>query len=300
MKLTRRDFLKLCGASAAALGLSATDLGRLKEVLANPNGPTVIWLQGTGCTGCSESFLNFASYYNPMSAADVLINSINLVYHPTLMSLAGDSAVAAAEAAYNNGGYFLAVEGGVPTKFRGNTCLAWTYNDTEVTFQQAVLDLSAQAAGILCIGTCASWGGVAAAPPNPTAVKSVRAHTGKTTINIPGCPPHPNWMVWAVSQLLLGETISLDSYGRPTTLFNRTVHDQCWRRGAEEAETFGQDRLCLKELGCLGPDTIANCPLQMWNNYANWCVDANAFCIGCTHPQFPFRQLTGQGEREND
>jgi hydrogenase small subunit len=47
MKVSRRDFLKFCGISAAALGLSATDLSRLREALANPNAPHVIWLQGS-------------------------------------------------------------------------------------------------------------------------------------------------------------------------------------------------------------------------------------------------------------
>ncbi len=91
MNVTRRQFLKVCGASAAALGLSTADLGLLKKALANENGPTVIWLQGAGCTGCSESFLNWitSSGSPSQSAADVLIDSINLVYHPKLMALSG-------------------------------------------------------------------------------------------------------------------------------------------------------------------------------------------------------------------
>lgn len=295
MKMTRRDFLKLCGVSAAAVGLSATDLTRLEEVLANPNGPTVIWLQGTACTGCSMSFLNRISSVGPYTAADVLIDSINLVYHPNLMSLAGDSAVAQIEKAYkaekaspNAAGYILAIEGGVPTNFGGNTCWAWSYNGEDVTFQQAVLNLSPHADAILCIGTCASYGGIAAVPPNPTGVQGVKALTGKTTINIVGCPPHPDWVVWAVVQLLLGKTVTLDSFGRPKVLFNgKTVHDLCPRRGTEPAKTFGIDGRCLKELGCRGPQTIANCPQVFWNGGVNWCVDTNAPCIGCANPKFP-------------
>jgi hydrogenase small subunit len=294
MKITRRDFLKLCGLSAAAIGLSSTDLVRLEDLLASPEGPTVIWLQGSACTGCSVSFLNRISDSAPLTAADLLIESINLTYHPNLMALAGQDAVEEAKQAYNKGGYLLAVEGGVPTTFSGNTCLAWNDNGRDVTFQQVVRDFSTRAAGILCIGTCASWGGVAAAYPNPTGVKGVKALTGKTTINIPGCPAHPDWVVWAVVRLLLGNSISLDSYGRPKALFNRTVHDRCPRRESEEAETFGIDHLCLEELGCRGPDTKANCPVGGWNGGSNWCCEANAPCIGCTDPRFPFAQLTSQ------
>ena len=93
MKITRRDFLKLCGLSAAAMGLSATDLVRLEDLFASPKGPTVIWLQGSACTGCSVSFLNRISASAPLTAADVLIESINLTYHPNLMALAGQDAV---------------------------------------------------------------------------------------------------------------------------------------------------------------------------------------------------------------
>lgn len=298
MKVSRRDFLKFLGASAATLGLSATDLGRLQKVLANPASPSVIWLQGAGCTGCSESFLNRISSAasEPKTAADVLINSINLMYHPNLMALAGEDAVDQAEAAYNKGGYVLAVEGGIPTAFGGNTCWAWSVGGKEVTFQEVVTTLAGRAAAILCIGTCASWGGIPAAPPNPTGVKGVKAATGKNTINIAGCPPHPDWIVWAVVQILLGKSISLDRYGRPKFLFGSTVHDRCPREDRDEAHTFGVDNRCLEELGCRGPHTRGNCPTQLWNNRTNWCVDANAPCIGCTEPQFPFTQLASPGD----
>jgi NiFe hydrogenase small subunit HydA len=218
---------------------------------------------------------------------DLLLNYINLVYHPNLMALAGQSAAAEAQKAYAAGGYGLAVEGGVPTGLGGNTCWAWTYNGVEVTFKDAVAGLAAKAAAILCIGTCAAWGGLSAAPPNPLAVRGVKAVTGKNTVNIAGCPPHPDWIVWAVAQLLLGKTISQDTYGRPTALFNRTVHEQCPRREREEAERFGLDGYCLKELGCRGPETRCNCPVTRWNNKTSWCVEVNAPCIGCTEPGFP-------------
>lgn len=285
--ISRRDFLKFCGIGAVSLGLSLSDLTLLKKVLANPNAPSVIWLQGAGCTGCSESLLNRVSTTTPKTAGDLLINSINLVYHPTLMSLAGQSAVEQAEAAYSKGGYILAVEGGVPTAFNGYACAVWTYNNEEVTFQSAVLDLASKASKIICIGTCASWGGISAAPPNPTGVKGVKAVTGKTTINISGCPPHPDWIVWAIAQLLLGNNIALDSYGRPTALYSQKIHDKCPRKGKGEAETYGLDLMCLKDLGCRGPQTRASCLSQFWNNKVNWCIDANSPFIGCTEPTFP-------------
>jgi hydrogenase small subunit len=282
MGINRRDFLKYCGISAAALGLSSLDLVRLEEALANTAGPKVIWLQGSGCTGCSMSFLNFINQTagaDPTDAGDILLNHIDLLYHPNLMAGAGQSAVAVAEQAYATGGYILAVEGGVPTAFGGRACWAWTYNGQDITFQQAVTDLSAKAAGILSIGTCASFGGIPAAGPNPTGVKSVQAVTGKGTINIAGCPPHPDWIVYVIAQLLLGANIPLDEFRRPTALYGQTVHSQCPRNDDPES--------CLAPRGCRGPMTYANCPTNLWNNKSNWCVNANAPCYACTEPTFP-------------
>jgi hydrogenase small subunit len=279
MGITRRDFMKYCGISAAALGLSSADLLQMEELLANPGGPTVIWLQGSSCTGCSMSFLNRIATVAPQTAANVLTDSINLVYHPNLMTVAGQDAAAVAKAAYDQGGYVLAVEGGVPTAFGGRACWAWTYNGVDVTFQRAVKDLASRAAAILSIGTCSSYGGIPAAGSNPTAVKSVKAVTGKATINIAGCPPHPDWIVYPIAQLLAGKSIPLDSKGRPTALYGKTVHSACPRNQ-------DPDR-CLSQKGCRGPGTNANCPTNLWNNGTNWCINANAPCYACTEPTFP-------------
>ncbi|RPJ63985.1 MAG: twin-arginine translocation signal domain-containing protein, partial [Acidobacteria bacterium] len=65
MNTTRRDFLRYCGMSAAALGLTATVRLRVDEGCANPNAPTVRWLQGASCTGCSVSLLNCVSAERP-------------------------------------------------------------------------------------------------------------------------------------------------------------------------------------------------------------------------------------------
>ena len=281
--------MKFCGISAPALGLDAAGLCRLKEALDKPNGPMVIWLQENECTGCSLSFLNRISISAPFAAKDVLIRSINLADYPHLMAPAGNSAAAQVEAAYSKGGYVLAVEGGVPTNFGGIVRGAWSRNHQEVALQQAVLDLSAKAAAILAVGTCAAFGGIPAAPPNPNRVKSVKNLTGKTTINIAGCPPHPDRIAWVVVQLLLNKPIFLDSSGRPRAFFNRTVRQQCAPEETEtgEARTFGVDGRCMEGLNCGGKQTMANCPRVFWNGKSNRSIDGNAPCLGCMHSNFP-------------
>ena len=292
-EIGRRDFLKYCIGSAAVLGLNLTVVGRLQKALAADGAglPTVVWLNGANCTGCTVSLANRISTDGPKDVADLLINYLDLAFHPNLMGASGDLAVQNLHNATSSGtGFILAVDGGIPTAFDGHTCMLWTENGREITAKEAVLDLAPKAMATLCIGTCASFGGIPAGNPNPTGIKSVQELTGVGAINIPGCPTHPDWIVWTIAQLLAGITPSLDQDGRPVDLFggeSRNIHHRCPRREREEADTFGQEGQCLKELGCKGPHTQGDCPTRLWNGGTNWCVGANAICLGCTEAGFP-------------
>jgi hydrogenase small subunit len=277
--------MKYCTASAAFLGLQHA-LGPLGKALAAGGGPPVIWLSAASCTGCTVSLANRISSSAPVDLSDLLINTINLAYHPNLMGAAGDLAVQTLRTA-DNGSFILAVEGGIPTVYNGKTCILWSENGADVTAMAAVNELAAKASRIICVGTCASYGGISGGAPNPTAIKGVKALTGKTTINIPGCPPHPDWIVWTIAQLLSGSLPALDSSGRPTALFGKTVHSQCPRRGTTWATSLSQTGRCLNNLGCKGPQTYGDCPTRKWNNGVNWCVAADSLCQGCTQSTFP-------------
>jgi len=67
MYIGRRDFLKYCIGSAAALGLPLSVLGKLEKALAAEGGelPTVVWLNGANCTGCTVSLANLISETGP-------------------------------------------------------------------------------------------------------------------------------------------------------------------------------------------------------------------------------------------
>ena len=145
--------------------------------------------------------------------------------------------------------------------------------------------LAGKAKAVLAIGTCASYGGIPASGPNVTGIKSVSAVTGKATVNIAGCPIHPDWITWALVQLLLNKPIALDSNGRPTALFSGTVHSRCPRReGEDDGGGYGRDGRCFREVGCRGPHTTAMCPVSKWNNGVQWCIGVNVPCLGCTEP----------------
>ncbi len=310
MVITRRSFLRYCSASAAALGLDAAQLGLVQQALANPAGPSVIWLVGSSDLGCSISLLNRISENpgEPASVADVLVGAINLVFHPALMGAAGETAVAALKQAANKGNFVLVLEGAVPTAFDGHACVVYNYAGAEVTYQQAVQELSARAAAIVCVGTCACFGGIPAAGSNPTRAMGVRQLTGRPTINISGCPANPDWIVWAIVQLLLGQSPALDADGRPVALYSTSfsgapeapiIHDKCPRNlgpNTQYAVAFGENGHCLFNLGCRGPATKARCN-RAWNGVGgrapdqphpgHWCIGINAPCQGCVEKTFP-------------
>jgi len=302
MNVNRRDFLKASAAIAGALALKGSGLMQLQKVMAGGGSkPPVIWLQGQGCTGCSVSLMNSTyfmgldDYGKPknMTIDKLLIDTIDLRYHPTVMAAAGDMAVNAATEIAN--GYVLVIEGAIPAGANGDYCHIWP----GMTMHDA-LPLFAQDAGvILAVGTCACYGGMSAGSPNPTGAMGVDAALrsegiSKSVINIPGCPSHPDWIIGTVAALLAGEMPELDDVSRPIEFFSTEVHKMCPNRGlgGGQAEVLS-DPGCLSGLGCRGQQTHADCPIRQWNSSGsgkmgvNWCVGARNPCQGCTEPNFP-------------
>jgi hydrogenase small subunit len=282
MRLSRRAFMRYVALSAAALGVSQLQVDRLGSVLAATAAPPVLWLIGSSCTGCSVSLLNAT---NP-TIDTVLTQTINLKFHPTLMTASGDLAVNALSAARQAGGYVLVVEGAIPTGSSGRYCYVYDENGSPITMLSAVQSLAANASAVVAVGTCASFGGIAKACPG-TGAQSLSTTLGRSVVNLPGCPAHPDWIIGSLVALLSGSAVPLDSDGRPTAFYKtEVIHERCPRREAGDASQLGQSG-CMEELGCQGPRSHADCDTRMWNNGRSWCIGANALCIGCTEPSFP-------------
>jgi len=294
MEISRRDFLRYVSASALALGLNSLQLSRVEQLLASADSPPVIWLSGASCSGCSISFMNTV---NP-TVDQVLLNTISLKYHATLMAAAGDLAVATATSTAEQGGCILVVEGAIPTGDSGRYCHVWDEGGVPVTMADAVRRLAARAHYIAAVGTCAAFGGIPAAFCG-TGIQGLGAFLGQTVVNLPGCPAHPDWVIGTLASLLSGVVPALDRYGRPTAYYtSQVIHERCPRREAEEASHFGQQGYCLEELGCKGPRCHADCDLRLWNNKQNWCIGVNGLCIGCTEPDFPAFPFHSTGDEE--
>jgi len=316
MRLSRRDFIKL----AASLGAAASvNLTFLEKALAGNGDPRVIWLQGQGCSGCSVSLLNSV---NLTTIDDLLVNTINLEYHSTLIASAGDLALSGATGPHPSvaeiaalgsewlsegtdfdldgdgivnytdfaklaaQGYILVVEGAIPTGAEGRFC----HIGGEMTMLDAFDLLSEKADAIISIGTCASFGGIPGAAPDVTGALGVSDALGfigrtKPVINIPGCPSHPDWFVGTVSYVLTNGTIpALDASGRPTMYFGSRIHVNCPHKGNNStmAGALGEDG-CLEDLGCTGKRVYGDCPIRKWNSGGPGENGVN-WCVGARTP----------------
>jgi F420-non-reducing hydrogenase small subunit len=113
----------------------------------------------------------------------------------------------------------------------------------------------------------------------------------KVDISIPGCPPHPDWIVEAISALLAGKT----SWSLP----ERSVCDTCpvirekksgggpvkrWLQNMPFNPEESLDKMrCFNEVGylCQGPVTLAGCAGKTG---VPRCIQARTPCRGCFGP----------------
>lgn len=293
MRFSRREFIKLAAAAVAAGKLAPSALAKLKEVLATRDAPRVIWLQGAGCDGCAVSFLNSIHYATP---DELLLNTLDVKFQSNLQAAAGDLAVSAAMGAGAEPGYVLIVEGAIPVGAAGRFCTLWP----NMTMEGAMNHFGPNAAFIIGLGSCASYGGVSGGAPNPTEAMGVfQFFPGDPRVMcIPGCPAHPDWLVGTIVYLLTnGHMPPLDAHRRPLEFYGRRIHDNCFKRRKYCGEPIFAQKLgdvgCMEFLGCKGKHTWSDCPIRKWNSGGkdeygvNWVVGARSPCLGCVNPTFP-------------
>jgi hydrogenase small subunit len=291
--VSRRDFVRVCTMAAAAVGLGPWAAARIVEAAERGTRPSVIWLQFQECTGCTESLLRTS---HP-TVDDLILDLISLDYHETLCAAAGHQAAAALRQAMREhaGKYVCVVEGAIPTRENGIYCMIGGRTALEI-----VKDVAGPAGAVIAIGSCASWGGVASADPNPTGASGVHAVLpGKTVINIPGCPANPyNFLGVVLQYATFGTLPALDSDGRPTFAYGQTIHEHCPRRAHFDAGRFAnaygdeghRNGYCLYKLGCKGPVTHANCSVQHFGEIDGaWPIGLGHPCVGCTEQRVAFR-----------
>ena len=286
--VSRRGFLKFCTATASLMALPPSAVAQVASALAAARRPSVIWLSFQECTGCTESLTRS----HAPTVESLIFDAISLDYHHTLQVAAGEGAEEARRAAMeeNDGEYLLVVDGSIPMGNPGYSTIAGMSN------LDMLEETAKGAAAVIAVGTCAAFGGIPQAFPNPTGAVSVSdIITDKPIINVSGCPPIPVVITGVLAHFLtFGSIPDLDPLGRPTAFYGQTIHDRCYRRPFYErgqfAHTFDDEGArkgwCLYELGCKGPTSYNACATLKWNEGTSFPIGSGHGCIGCSEPGF--------------
>lgn len=262
---------------------------------------TLLWLQTGACSGDTMSLLNADS---PSVESLVKNGSLDILWHPSLSAKPAGALgelIAAIEAGTQRLD-ILCVEGSLITGPYGTGMFDSYRGRAKIDIARA---LAARARHVVAVGTCSAFGGIPAAPPNPTDCTGLqfdreqpggmlppewRSASGNPVINLAGCPVHPNTITRSLALLAQDQPLELDFLNRPRAFFSSTVHQGCTRNEYHEYDIEEKDfggRGCLFfNLGCQGPNTLANCNSDLWNRRSSK-TRAGVPCFGCTSPGFP-------------
>jgi hydrogenase small subunit len=287
--VSRRAFVKFATYVSSILALAPGSALAMADAIAKTRRRSVIWLSFQECTGCTESLTRSHS----PTLEDLIFDFISLDYHHTLQAVSGEAAEAARLAAMkdNAGEYIVVVDGSVPTGIGGAYSTIAGISNLQM-LEETVRDAFA----VVAVGSCAAFGGIPHARPNPTgAVPISELVSGKPLINISGCPPVPVVITGVLAHILaFGALPELDHLQRPLAFFGETIHDRCYRRPFYEqglfAESFDDEGArkgwCLYKVGCKGPVTYNSCATLKWNEGTSFPIQSGHGCFGCSEPDF--------------
>ncbi|HIE34675.1 MAG TPA: hydrogenase [Campylobacterales bacterium] len=243
----------------------------------------MVWIQGITCNGNSHSFLNYQNL-------DLFLENIEFLYHPILPSKFTLKELVNKKFDFD----ILIIEGAINKK----------YKRANGTFFDLFKKLAFKAKYIIALGNCASFGGVFRSFEKKEIKGLVfdgEVENGffkelkRKIINIPGCPAHPEWLVYVIFMLIDKKRILLDKYLRPKEIYSYTVHMGCNKNEYFEwkvdAKSFGVKEGCLFYMhGCQGPFTHGSCNKILWNEVSSK-TRVGAPCFGCTEPTFMKKNL---------
>ncbi len=311
--VSRRTFMKYCMGMSAIMAIPTSLMPKLVEAALLSPVTSVVYLSFQECTGCLESLINVFpnTQFKTDSIENILLTALSLDYSETLMAPSGDQAELSRAQAINRidpvtkkiRPHVLVVDGAIPDDKGG----AGFFIQSGKTGLQLLKEAATNAAAVVSVGTCASFGGLPAAKGvnglSPTGAISIKAalksfggiYATKPVINVSGCPPIAEVIAGTLIYWILNKKApSLDSNLRPTMFYGETVHEECYRKDFFEdglfVESFDDAGAraghCLLMMGCKGPTTHNACTTLKWNQGTGYPMEAGHGCLGCSEPGF--------------
>ena len=246
------------------------------------NKPTLVWFCAITCNGNTHSLLSSNS-----NRLEQFLDSFELIFHPSLtLDKTLDDVLSSDETID-----FLLVEGAISSNEKFFTIS----NNTALNHLN---NLASKSKYIICVGSCASYGGVHAKFENSGKIggvldfidEEIKANLSHEIINLTGCPVHPEWILQTLFTLKTFNKIPLDEQNRPKELYSNLAHHGCTRNEYFEWKVegnFGQKEGCLfYSQGCRAPMTHSSCNKILWNEVSSK-TRVGMPCIGCTEFDFP-------------
>jgi Ni,Fe-hydrogenase I small subunit len=235
-----------------------------------PAAPTLLWIECGACSGESMAILGAEGRGKRGDTLPDFLEEqgIRLLWHPSI-SLETPSEVAALIARIVAGEQeltLLCVEGSIIHGPNGTG----RYDLFEGRPKRdLVAALCERAEYVLAMGSCASFGGIPAAPPNPSESTGLqytnaepggllaadwRSRGGLPVVNLSACPVDAATMIGTMRALLDGTGLVLDAAGRPSTQ-KPCLSDP----GEHRCRTA--DKVGYACYGCIGPRFPLSRPL---------------------------------------
>ncbi len=242
----------------------------------------LIWLNLLSCNGNVHSFLNYPYI-------EKFLQDFTFIYHPTL-----ESVYSLQELVTQN------LECDV---FLIDGTLEDGHKKADVDIKHIIEKYGTKAKKIITVGTCASYGGIFLNNEESKYglhFRQTQPHNRyeklkEKTINISGCPIHPEILVNTLYNIKKEYKLTLDQYLRPKEFYATTIHNGCTRNEYFEYKidnhNFGNIEGCMfYDHGCQGPYTNGSCNKILWNE-VNSKTRVGHPCMGCTEPTFPKENL---------
>ncbi|WYK03837.1 HupU protein [Cereibacter sphaeroides f. sp. denitrificans] len=264
----------------------------------------ILWLQASGCGGCTMSLLCAEA----PGLFDLLEDAgLRFLWHPSLSIDSGAEVRALLERieAQEQPLDILCVEGAIARGPRG-TGRFQMLAGTGRSMLETVTRLAPLARHVVAVGSCAAYGGMTSAGGNPSDATGLqyegtheggilppefRARDGLPVVNVAGCPTHPGWVTETL-MLLGGNALAagdLDRFGRPRFYADHLVHHGCSRNEYYEykasARAPGEIGCMMEHMGCIGTQAVGDCNIRPWNGSGS-CTSGGYACIACTAPEF--------------